>query len=82
MMEGIANEITEGRPDRLRSWSLKTYGLLAVLLTAVLSITASILTVFEIYGAARIFATATLVSLAVSCVILSIWAIFYEDEDL
>ena len=78
MIDGI----TEGIPDALRSWSLRTYGLIFVLLTAVLSITASILVIFEIYGAARIFATATVIGSALSAVILTIWAIFFEDDDL
>ena len=78
MLDGI----TEGIPDRLKSWSLRTYGLVLVLITAVLSITASILTIFEIYDAARIFATATVIGSALSAVILTIWAIFFEDDDL
>jgi len=78
----MLDAITEGIPDRLKSWTLKTYGLLAVLMTAVLSITASILSIFEIYGASRVFATASIITLAVACIVLAIWAIFYEDEDL
>ena len=79
----MLDAITEGIPDRLRSWTLKTYGLIAVLIAAVLSITASILTIFEIYGVARIFATMTMVVLAIACVVLSIYAIFIDrDEDL
>ena len=78
MLDGI----TEGLSDRLRSWTLRTYGLIAVLLTAILSITASILTIFEIYGAARVFATATVIGSALSAVLLAIWAIFFEDDDL
>ena len=77
----MLDDIIEGIPDRLRSWTLKTYGLIAVLVTAVLSITASILTVFEIYGTARVFATATLIMLALACVVLSIYAICLEDDD-
>jgi len=73
--------ITEGIPDRLKSWSLKTYGLLAALAAVVLSLTGSILTIFEIYGAARVFATATVIVLAVACVVLAIWAIFFEGDD-
>ena len=78
----MLDAITEGIPDRLKSWTLKTYGLLAVLMTAVLSITASILSIFEIYGASRVFATASIITLAVACIVLAIWAIFYEDEDI
>ena len=78
MIDGI----TEGIPDALRSWSLRTYGLIFVLITAVLSITASILTIFEVYGIAKIFATATVIGSALSAVILTIWAIFFEDDDL
>jgi len=77
----MLDTITEGIPDRLRSWTLKTYGLLAVLMTAVLSLTASILTVFEFYGTSRVFATATLIVLAMACVTLAIWAIFFEEDD-
>lgn len=77
----MLDEITEGIPDRLRSWTLRTYGLIAILITAVLSITASILTIFELYGAARIFATATVIDSTVSAVILAIWAIFFEEDD-
>lgn len=73
--------ITEGIPDRLKSWSLKTYGLLAALMAVVLSLTGSILTIFEIYGAARVFATATVIVLAAACVALAIWAIFFEGDD-
>ena len=73
--------ITEGIPDRLKSWSLKIYGLLAALMAVVLSLTASILTIFELYGAARVFATATMIVLAAACVVLAIWAIFFEGDD-
>ena len=73
--------ITEGIPDRLKSWSLKTYGLLAALMAVVLSLTGSILTIFEIYGGARVFATATVIVLAAACVALAIWAIFFEGDD-
>lgn len=73
--------ITEGIPDRLKSWSLKTYGLLAALMAVVLSLTASILTIFELYGAARVFSTATVIVLAGACVVLAIWAIFFEGDD-
>ena len=77
----MLDEITEGIPDRLRSWTLRTYGLIAILITAVLSITASILTIFQLYGTARIFATATVIGSTVSAVILAIWAIFFEEDD-
>ena len=78
----MLDEITEGIPDRLKSWTLRTYGLIAVLMTVVLSVMASILTIFEIYGAARVFATATIIGSALSAVLLAIWTIFIQDEDI
>ena len=77
----MLDALTEGIPDRLKSWSLKIYGLLAALMAVVLSLTGSILTIFELYGAARVFATATVIVLAVACVVLAIWAIFFEGDD-
>lgn len=75
--------ITEGIPDRLRSWSLRTYGLIAVLIAAVLSVTANILILTGDAEGARIPAALAMTAAPIACVLLSVHAIFTDrDEDL
>jgi len=72
--------LTENVPDMVRSMSLETFGLIMILVTVVLSLTATILTIFELWMIARAVATLTVICLVVAFISLSVHLLFFRDD--
>lgn len=72
--------LTENVPDMVRSMSLETFGLIMILVTVVMSLTATIFTIFELWMVAKVVATITIVCLVVAFVSLSIDILFFKED--
>ena len=68
----MIDEILENIETMIRSTSLETVALVLILATVVLSLTTSMLAVFEVWEAARIVATMTMISLLMAFVSLAV----------
>lgn len=75
-MENIHDNIY----DRIEKLTLETLGLIFVLVTVILALVTTVLVIFEIYGAARLIATFTLINMAGAFVSLGVYNVTKEDD--
>lgn len=78
--EEMIDEITDNIRRMIRHASLETVALLMILMTVVLSLTASILAIFEVWYGARVVATMTMVALMVAFILLAIGLLLNRGE--
>ena len=79
-MSDITENIHDNIYDRLDKITLETAGLAMVLVTVVLALITAILVVFEQYGAGRLIATFTLITMAGAFVSLGVYNVTKEDD--
>ena len=78
--EEMIDDITDNVRRIIRHASLEAVALIMILVTVVLSLTSSILSIFELWAASRITATATMVSLMASFILLAIGLLLNRGE--
>ena len=76
MIDDIASNIRR----MIRHASFEAVALIMILTTVVLSLTASILAIFEVWSAVRVVATFTIVSLMVSFILLAVGLLLNRGE--
>jgi hypothetical protein len=76
----MIDDIKDNIRDIANSSMLETTALLVILATIIMSLTASILTIFELWTASRVVATLTMISLMVSFILLTIRLLLNRGE--
>jgi hypothetical protein len=76
----MIDDITDNVRRIIRHASLEAVALIMILVTVILSLTSSIMSIFELWTASRITATATMVSLMASFILLAIGLLLNRGE--
>lgn len=76
----MIDELKDNIRHVANSSSLEATALIVILVTVILSLTASILAIFELWTAARVVATLTMISLMVSFILLTIRLLLNRGE--